>query len=71
MSRVSVDRKKIGAFCRKQHIHKLDVFGSVPRADFRPDSNVAVLVEFEPEHVPGPLRNRFPICHRTEDPWTG
>lgn len=36
-------------FCRRNQIRKLALFGSVLRADFRPDSDVDVLVEFEPE----------------------
>lgn len=43
-------------FCRHHHIHKLSVFGSVLRDDFSPNSDVDVLVEFEPEHVPGLIR---------------
>jgi predicted nucleotidyltransferase len=38
----------IAEFCRKHHIRKLALFGSVLRDDFRPDSDVDVLVEFEP-----------------------
>ncbi|MFL6230551.1 MAG: nucleotidyltransferase family protein [Pyrinomonadaceae bacterium] len=44
---------EIADFCRRYHIRKLSFFGSVLREDFRPDSDVDVLVEFEPEHVPG------------------
>jgi len=40
-------------FCRRNHIRLLALFGSVLRDDFRPDSDVDVLVEFEPDHVPG------------------
>ena len=40
-------------FCRRHHIRKLSVFGSALRPDFRPDSDVDVLVEFEPGHTPG------------------
>jgi len=50
---VSVDREAVAAFCRKHHIASLALFGSVLRDDFRPDSDVDVLVEFEPGHVPG------------------
>ena len=53
MLRIPIDRKKIGDFCRKHHIRRLAFFGSVLRDDFRPDSDVDVLVEFEPGHVPG------------------
>ena len=51
--RIPVDRKKIAEFCRRNHVKRLAFFGSVLRDDFRPDSDVDVLVEFEPEHVPG------------------
>ena len=44
---------EIAEFCRRHHIRKLAFFGSVLRSDFRPDSDVDVLVEFEPGHVPG------------------
>jgi len=40
-------------FCRRHDIRKLAFFGSIPREDFRPDSDVDVLVEFEPGHTPG------------------
>ena len=48
MVRIPVDRKQIADFCRKHHIRRLAFFGSVLRDDFRPDSDVDVLVEFEP-----------------------
>ncbi len=50
---IPVNRAKIAEFCRKHHIRRLAFFGSVLRDDFRPDSDVDVLVEFEPEHTPG------------------
>jgi uncharacterized protein len=53
MSRIAVDRERLAEFCRKHHIRKLALFGSVLRNDFRPDSDIDVLVEFEPGHVPG------------------
>src|SRR5438105_3310567 len=40
-------------YCRRNGIRRLALFGSVLRADFGPDSDVDVLVEFEPGHVPG------------------
>ena len=43
----------MSAFCRRHHIARLASFGSVLRDDFRPDSDVDVLVEFQPGHVPG------------------
>jgi predicted nucleotidyltransferase len=50
---VQLDREQIAEFCRKHHIRKLAFFGSVLRHDFRPGSDLDVLVEFEPDHVPG------------------
>ena len=52
-ARISIDRGQIEAFCRRHHIRKLALFGSVVRDDFGPDSDVDVLVDFEPGHVPG------------------
>jgi predicted nucleotidyltransferase len=50
---VAIDKSRIAAFCRRHHIRRLARFGSVLRDDFGPDSDVDVLVEFEPGHVPG------------------
>ena len=52
-TRIQVDQQQIADFCRRHHIRKLAFFGSVLRDDFRPDSDVDVLVEFEPAHIPG------------------
>jgi uncharacterized protein len=53
---ISVDREAIADFCRRHHIRKLSLFGSVLRDDFRPDSDVDVLVEFEPGWAAGLIR---------------
>ncbi len=47
------DLSKLVEFCRRNYINRLALFGSAIRDDFRPDSDVDVLVEFEPGHVPG------------------
>ena len=47
------DDRQIAKFCELNHIVKFAFFGSVVRDDFRPESDVDVLVEFEPGHVPG------------------
>ena len=52
-SRIDVPQEAITDFCRRHHIRRLALFGSVLRDDFTPDSDVDVLVEFEPGHVPG------------------
>jgi predicted nucleotidyltransferase len=44
--RVSVDRERIAGLCRRLGIKELSLFGSVLREDFRPDSDVDVLVEY-------------------------
>jgi len=50
---IQVAKEELAEFCRRHHIRKLSVFGSVLRDDFTPESDIDVLVEFEPEHVPG------------------
>ena len=44
-----IPKDKTEAFCRRNHIRKLAFFGSVLREDFSPDSDIDVLVEFEPD----------------------
>lgn len=53
MNNARMDKEKIAQFCRKHHIKRLALFGSVLREDFRPGSDLDVLVEFEPGHEPG------------------
>lgn len=50
---IDIPHEKIAEFCQQHHIRKLSLFGSVLRDDFRPDSDVDVLVEFDSNHVPG------------------
>ncbi len=50
---IAADRASIAASCRAHHIRKLSLFGSVIRPDFRSESDVDVLVEFESGYVPG------------------
>lgn len=52
-AKILVPTEKIQEFCRRHHISRLAIFGSALRDDFRPDSDLDVLVEFEPGHVPG------------------
>ena len=58
MSQVQIDipLAEIEAFCKQNHIRKLALFGSVLRRDFTQDSDVDVLVKFEPGKVPGLIR---------------
>ena len=48
--------ERIKDFCRRHYACRLSVFGSVLRADFGPESDIDLLVEFEPGHVPGLTR---------------
>lgn len=50
---IELPKEKIAEFCRAHHIRRLAVFGSTLRSDFWPDSDIDILVEFEPEHIPG------------------
>jgi hypothetical protein len=50
---IAVPKAQLEEFCQRNHIRKLSLFGSVLRSDFRSDSDVDVLVEFEPSHGPG------------------
>ena len=54
--RIDIDKVRIADFCRRHHIRTLSLFGSVLRDDFGPDSDVDVLIEFEPGHTVGLLR---------------
>lgn len=51
--KIPIPRENLAAFCRRNHIRRLALFGSVLREDFTPKSDVDVLVEFEEGHVPG------------------
>jgi uncharacterized protein len=51
--RIPASQEQIEAFCRRWKIHEFALFGSVLRDDFRPDSDVDVLVEFEDKYHPG------------------
>ena len=52
-AKLEIPQEQIAEFCRRNHIRKLSLFGSVLREDFRPDSDVDVLVEFEPGYTHG------------------
>ncbi|MCK4304545.1 MAG: nucleotidyltransferase family protein [Candidatus Eisenbacteria sp.] len=54
--RIHIPKARIAGFCQRNHIHRLSLFGSVLREDFRADSDVDVLVEFEPGHTAGLIR---------------
>ena len=51
--KIKICHKKLTEFCRRNSIRKLAFFGSVLRDDFTPESDIDVLVEFEPGQTPG------------------
>lgn len=50
---IEVPADQIRDFCHRNHIRRLALFGSVPRGDAHAESDLDVLVEFEPGHMPG------------------
>lgn len=50
---ISIQKEKVAEFCKKHHIQRLAIYGSVLRSDFRPESDIDVLVDFAPGHTPG------------------
>ena len=52
-ARIEIPYNQIAEFCRRHHIRKMSLFGSVIRDDFTPESDVDVLVEFELGKTPG------------------
>jgi len=53
---LSIDQAAVEAFCRRHRVRRLALYGSVLREDFAPQSDVDVLVEFEPGATPGFFR---------------
>jgi uncharacterized protein len=53
--RIPLDETKLADFCRKHGIRKLSLFGSTLKGTARPDSDIDLLVEFEPDKKPGLL----------------
>lgn len=52
LANVQIPAAEIVDFCQRHHIRKLSLFGSVLRDDFTPQSDIDVLVEFEPDYIP-------------------
>lgn len=52
-ARIEIPQAQIEDFCRRHHIRRLALFGSVLRDDFTDESDIDVLVEFEPGNTPG------------------
>ena len=53
---IEFPKEEIGEFCKKHSIRKLSLFGSALRDDFTSESDLDILVEFDPAHIPGLIR---------------
>ena len=53
---VMIPKEKLAEFCKRNHIRKLSIFGSALRENLGPDSDIDLLVEFDPDNVPGLIR---------------
>jgi hypothetical protein len=52
---LNIDEEALAQFCQRHHIRRLSLFGSQLKRTARTDSDVDLLVEFDPEHIPGLL----------------
>jgi predicted nucleotidyltransferase len=52
-AKIDIPDATIADFCQRHHVRRFALFGSVLRPDFGPTSDIDVLVEFDPHHVPG------------------
>lgn len=53
---INISQAALAEFCNENHIRKLSLFGSIIRDDFKPDSDIDVLVEFEPGYTASLLK---------------
>ncbi len=49
---IKIDSGRIRQFCTRHHLTKLSLFGSILTDRFGPDSDVDVLFEYDPAHIP-------------------
>lgn len=54
-SSLNIDEATLAAFCQAHHIRRLSLFGSQLKGMAGPESDIDLLVEFDPAHVPGLL----------------
>lgn len=60
---IEIEKEKIAAFCQRWKITEFSLFGSVLRDDFRPDSDIDVLVTFSDDAYWG----LFDLCNMEEE----
>ena len=52
---LNIESQALACFCEHHHIQRLELFGSHLKGTSRPDSDIDLLVTFDPGHVPGLL----------------
>jgi hypothetical protein len=55
MKHLPIDAETLASFCRRHHIRRMALFGSMLQGAARPDSDIDLLVEFDPDSTPGLL----------------
>ncbi len=65
-ARIDIPAKALADLCRRYHVRELSLFGSVLRDDFRDDSDIDILVEYEPDAMVG-LFEHFDLERALED----
>ena len=53
MTDIDANWAVLSEFCRRNHIRRLSLFGSALRGELKPESDLDLLAEFDPCHVPG------------------
>lgn len=53
LPQIKIPKVWLKIFCEKYHITRMSLFGSVISSHFTPKSDVDILVEFDPKHIPG------------------
>jgi predicted nucleotidyltransferase len=56
VKKIAFSKDVLEDFCRRHHIKKLSLYGSYLRGENQTDSDVDILVEFDPDHIPGLIR---------------
>jgi len=49
---IIIQKDKVTEFCKKHHIQQLAIYGSALRDDFKPESDIDMLIDFDPKHIP-------------------
>ncbi|MBP6218073.1 MAG: nucleotidyltransferase domain-containing protein [Oligoflexales bacterium] len=56
LTHLNLDSTKLAAFCQQNDIKRMSLFGSVISKDFKPSSDIDIIVEFEDQKTPGLIK---------------